>query len=758
MLDRDLAPARTPESGALAPETHAGVTVGVLEHGDRRVMAYGTAEPDSIFEIGSITKTFTGLVLARMVEQGRVRLKEPVRELLPPGTVAKPAGDEITLLDLATQHSGLPQMPDNFNPIDQRNPLADYRAANLYAYLHKRGVAKPRAAKFVYSNVGFGILGQALSNRAGIDYPNLVRDEVTGPLGMRDTGVSLSPEQRSRIIQGYDAAHLPVRMWDMDAMAGAGAIRSTASDMIAYLDAQLHPEKFGALQAALVESHQLRADVESGSRIALAWIYDTDTGTYWHNGATGGYSAYAFFQPKGDFAAVVLANGGSFPGLLGPHIRQRLAGQPAISLANRLVAGKGGWLNPLRSFAAHWFALFAAGVFIFCFMLSVQGLAQLLPRQMFLRLSAVLQMTLFCGLLTEYFLQPGFSSLESLQENQQLLPWLPSYWFFALFQQLNGPIPPELAILAQRAWIGLVLALCGAALAYLICYFRTLRKIAEQPDILPGRAGLAWIPRFGEALPTAVVQFSIRALLRSRQHRVILSFYLGLAFGLAIFFAKAPELRQQAYGIDPWRHENVPMLVASIVMMGAAVLGARAVFSMPLDIKANWVFQVTPIRGAADCMVASRRALYVLSVIPALLTSAAVFLWMWPWRQAAGHLAVLGLLGALIAELCLGNFHKLPFTCSYLPGRSYAHMAFLGFMGIMVVVGKGAEVERRALGNTASLATMLALLGVAVLCARWRTTASAKSPEGSLQFEEAPVPAILSLGLNRDGATPRLSR
>ncbi|MGA2146392.1 MAG: serine hydrolase [Bryobacteraceae bacterium] len=754
VLDRDLVPARIPGSGALAPETHAGVTVGVLEHGDRRVLAYGTAEPDSIFEIGSITKTFTGLVLARMVEQGRVRLDEPVRELLPPGTVPKPTGDEITLLDLATQHSGLPQMPDNLNPAYQSNPLADYRAANLYAYIHKHGVAKSRTSKFLYSNVGFGLLGQALSNRAGLSYPNLVQEEVTGPLGMSDTSVFLSPDQRSRIIQGYDAAHRPVRLWDMDAMAGAGAIRSTAGDMITYLDAQLHPEKFDTLRAALEQSHQLQADVASGSRIALAWIYDADTGTYWHNGATGGYSAYAFFQPKGDYAAVVLANGGSFPGLLGPHIRQRLAGQPAISLANRLVAGKGAWLNSLRSLAAYWFALFAAGVFIFCFMLSVQGLAQLLPRQLFLRLSAVLQMTFFCVLLTAYFLQPGFSSLGSLEENQQLLPWLPSYWFFALFQQLNGPIPPELAILARRAWIGLVLALCGAALAYLICYLRTLRKIAEQPDILPGRAGLAWLPRFGEALPTAVVQFSIRTLLRSRQHRVILSFYLGLAFGLAIFFAKAPELRQQSYGIDPWRHENGPMLVASIVMMGAAVLGARVVFSMPLDLKANWVFRVTPIRGAADCMVASRRALYVLSVVPVFVTSAVVFLWMWPWRPAAGHLAVLGLLGAILTELCLGNFHKIPFTCSYLPGRSYAHMAFLGFVGIMAVISKGAAVEQRALGNPAGLATMLPLLGIAALCARWRTTAMAKSPEGSLQFDEAPVPVILSLGLNRDGATP----
>jgi CubicO group peptidase (beta-lactamase class C family) len=78
VLDRDLVPART-GSGALAPGTHGGVTVGVSEHGVRRVFSYGTAAPDSIFEIGSITKTFTGLLLARMAEQGKVKFDEPVR-------------------------------------------------------------------------------------------------------------------------------------------------------------------------------------------------------------------------------------------------------------------------------------------------------------------------------------------------------------------------------------------------------------------------------------------------------------------------------------------------------------------------------------------------------------------------------------------------------------------------------------------------------------------------------------------------------
>jgi hypothetical protein len=150
VLDRDLA--KSLKDGRLAAGKGVGAAIGVIQHGTRRVFAYGTARPDSIFEIGSITKTFTGLILAQMVEQGHVGLDEPVRELLPAGTVAKPSGREITLLDLATQHSGLPRLPTNMHPGDAQNPYADYRPADLYAFLSKTGVGKDANSGFLYSN------------------------------------------------------------------------------------------------------------------------------------------------------------------------------------------------------------------------------------------------------------------------------------------------------------------------------------------------------------------------------------------------------------------------------------------------------------------------------------------------------------------------------------------------------------------------------------------------------------------------------
>jgi CubicO group peptidase (beta-lactamase class C family) len=165
---------------------------------------------------------------------------------------------------------------------------------------------------------------------------------------MNDTAIALTSDQQARFIPGHTGDHRPAHAWDLDAFAGAGAIRSTATDMLKYLDANLHPDglKFTrsspaskTIAAALVQDHELRADSMGNLKIALAWLFDTQTGNYWHNGATGGYSAYAFFNPKGDYAAVVLFNAtisekGSYADRIGEHISERLAGKPAISLGD----------------------------------------------------------------------------------------------------------------------------------------------------------------------------------------------------------------------------------------------------------------------------------------------------------------------------------------------------------------------------------------------------------------------------------------
>jgi hypothetical protein len=468
--------------------------------------------------------------------------------------------------------------------------------------------------------LGYGLLGEVLADRAGLSYPDLLRTYVTGPLQMQDTVIALSAEQRQRFLQGHYPPGRAVHAWDMDALAPAGGIRSNVEDMLTYLQRQLHPDGL----SGVAETHTLRADLENpDGRVALAWIYDVAARTYWHDGGTRGFSSYAFFRPADDAAGIVLMNAAPWPifaDLVGLHIRQRLAGEPAVSLGFLTIPASGGFAGLVRLYATYWFTMLAAGAFIFCCVLGLQGIAaQVLPRRLFLRASSFLQLAAFCLLVSVYFLQPlvtGPLAIMSAQSGGRL-GWSPSFWFLGLFQQLIGS--PALDGLAKRAWMGLAIVLCVTATAYMLSYLRTLRKIVEEPDIVAGSGRAHWLPRFGNALNTAVVQFSLRSLLRSRQHRVILAFYAGIGFAVAILFLKSP-LAQKQFGdvaaTDPWSHVSVPMLASTIVLLGFWVAGVRVVFAMPLDLRANWVFRITPVRGGLASLAARRRALLVLGVLP----------------------------------------------------------------------------------------------------------------------------------------------
>ena len=416
-----------------------------------------------------------------------------------------------------------------------------------------------------------------------------------------------------------------------------------------------------------------------------------------------------------------------------------------------------------RIFASYWLTMLGAGAFLLCCILFAQGMAAQLPRRLFLRLSAILQMTALCIFVAVYFLQPSLATPQALADprNQHSLAWLPSYWFLGLFQEfngsLNGPVHSTLAGLAARAWIGLACAMAGAASAYLLAYFRTLRKIIEEPDILPGPRRLTWLPRFGNSLQTAVVQFTIRTLLRSRQHRLILSFYAGTGFAILILFLKTPivqVLTARSAG-NGWQQVTLPLIASGFVMMCFWALGIRAVLAMPLELRANWIFRITEVRGTVAYFAASRRAMFALIAVPVWCISTAIFFSLWPWRPAIEHVVVLALLSVILTELCLYGFHKVPFSCSYLPGKSNFHIKFWLFLMLgLNITFRAAEFERLALANPSKYAWTVAVLSIAAFFASWRTGSNAQSEEAPLQFEDEWSPVILSLGLHRDGTLP----
>ncbi len=754
----DLPAVMTADMPPLAPT--AGIAIGIWRSNERQIMTYGAARPDSLFEIGSISKTFTGLLLARMVAEGKARYDEPVRELLPAGTVAKPPGPEITLFDLATHRSGLPRMPPNFRPADRTNPYADYDPPKLYAYLKAHGVAKTPSPDYRYSNLGLGLLGQALAERAGKSYTAHLRDQITAPLGLADTTVQLSPEQRKRFLKGHNDRNFPVPSWDLDALAGAGAIRSTAGDMLTYLAANLHPERYPALQLALANSHRLRANAAGGSLIALAWHYSPEDSAYYHSGATAGFTAYAAFSPPSDTAIVVLSNSGpNFhlpPELIASHIRQRLAGIPAVSLRTTQVPAPTGAIALFRSYAAYWITMFAAGLFVYAALLSLQGLAaQLLPRQLFLRISGYLQLAAFCAIVLFYFFQPGFGGLNDLTAASvwRVMNFLPSYWFLALYQQLNGTLHPALAPLALRACQGLATAVFVASASYALSYWRTLHHIVEEPDIVPGARRLGWLPRFGSQRQTAIGQFAVRTLVRSRQHRMILAFYLGLGLAFTSLLLKDPATKRQfddASLANPWSEASIAPWAASVIMMILAILGTRVVFALPLDLRANWALRLTGFQSGPATLAASRRALFLTAVFPVWILEAAICLALWPAWQTASHLAALAILGLIVVEISLLGFRKIPFACSYLPGKTKFHLMLLGSVALAHGTIQAVLWEHRTIQQPHAAFMLVTVLGVLYTAVRVANRHQPLEP----MYEELDAPAVQTLGLNRDGYTP----
>jgi D-alanyl-D-alanine-carboxypeptidase/D-alanyl-D-alanine-endopeptidase len=295
-----------------------GIVAGIIDKDGKTIYSYGktanngrAVDGDSVFEIGSVTKTFTSTLLADMVTRGLVSLGDPVAKYLPKGVkVPERGGKEITLLDLASHRSGLPRMPSNFSPADPDNPYADYTAKKLFEFLSGYTLPGDIGASYEYSNLGAGLLGEALARQAGKSYEALLTEKIFRPLKMNSSGIVLRPEMSARLAAGHAQELTPVKNWDLDALAGAGAIRSTVNDMLNYVAAYMGL-KPSPLAAAMTMARQDRNDTTiPDMRIGLAWhlMKRPDTVIVWHNGGTAGYHSFVGFDLKKGMGIVVLAN------------------------------------------------------------------------------------------------------------------------------------------------------------------------------------------------------------------------------------------------------------------------------------------------------------------------------------------------------------------------------------------------------------------------------------------------------------------
>ena len=253
----------------------------------------------------------------------------------------------------------------------------------------------------------------------------------------------------------------------------------------------------------------------------------------------------------------------------------------------------------------------------------------------------------------------------------------------------------------------------------------------------------------GTRFQTAIVQFTIRTVVRSAQHRMILAFYWGVACAIAIVFVKSPRGQQFAEvpGADTWLETSVPLVISSIVMMAFAVLAARLAFAMPCDLHSNWIFRIVPGRDARQILGARRWALAAVSVVPVLVVWSAALLWRWPWQPAFGHLVALGLLGLIFVEVALIGALKIPCTCSYLPGKSHVNVVVCAAALVLLpIVMNAASFEVDALQDLTTYATMLSGLCVIWIGVR-RGVAWTNASGTQLTFDDEPAGTAVTLEL-----------
>lgn len=292
-----------------------GLVAAVANDGQVRFAAAGrrsldseaTPDADTLFEYGSLTKTFTALLLAEMVVRGELKLDDAVDTVLPAESKLRDStGAPITWADLATHRSGLPRLPSNMKAPQGADPY-DYGRAELLEFLAGWKPLRPRGAAFEYSNLGFGLLGEALGLRAGRSYEEHLRQRVLQPLGLDEMRMNLRAAVVPGLAMGHDSQRRPVPNWRFDAMAGAGALVGSARSLARYAQAAL-----GEFAHPLAEAFKLAMTprYEAPQAIALGWLIGPLRGqrVFNHDGATAGYSTSLFIDPARRRAAFVLAN------------------------------------------------------------------------------------------------------------------------------------------------------------------------------------------------------------------------------------------------------------------------------------------------------------------------------------------------------------------------------------------------------------------------------------------------------------------
>ena len=301
-----------------------GISTGIINAHGSRIVCRGrlnhnsqqSIDEDTIFELCSITKVFTGLLLAQMAECGEIDIDDFIKDFLPEQVkVPSRHSRNITFRHLATHTSGLPRMPDNLSQ--------DYTVEQMYEFLSNYTLTREIGAEFEYSNLGFGLLGHLLSRKAGVPYEKLIIDRICKPLEMNHTRIRFSQKLKKQLVMGYNYDGQAVERWALPkTLLGAGALRSTTKDLLKFLAANMELVESSLSQAMLKTQPDKASSHIRKSRTGLGWNIRIreDSQIIWHMGEVEGHSSFIGFDRNKCVGVVVLSNSGNSAGDIGFHL------------------------------------------------------------------------------------------------------------------------------------------------------------------------------------------------------------------------------------------------------------------------------------------------------------------------------------------------------------------------------------------------------------------------------------------------------
>ncbi len=297
---------------------HVGIVVGIVDEQGSRFYSYGfksLAKQDpvdlhTVFEIGSISKTFTGVLLAEKVVTRTMNLDDPIQKHLPASVkIPQKDGQSVSLKHVANHTSAIPRLPSNMKPANPLNPYADYTVQQMYDFLAECELPRAIGAKYEYSNLAMGLLGHLLALKSKMTYEELMLDKIAKPLGLTQTKIQLNDDMKASLAEPHDLG-LKVENWDIPAMAGAGGIRSTPEELLTYVAAHLEEDGSDLSKAMQLAQKTEPVGEDQQPKVGLAWhsVSSGDLDIVFHTGQTGGYHSFAGFCTQNQTGVVVLTN------------------------------------------------------------------------------------------------------------------------------------------------------------------------------------------------------------------------------------------------------------------------------------------------------------------------------------------------------------------------------------------------------------------------------------------------------------------